>query len=98
MVVALSETEVPKWRSVVAAIGLGVAVVSASLYAGLATTYAISDAGFRTHFVTLFWYRVAYGSGILAIVATSLGRGRLRKWGLVVAIPAFVLWLFSGHR
>jgi hypothetical protein len=61
------------------------------------TTYPILDfntGGFRP---VLFWWRVGVWSGILAIVATSFGKGNVRKWGLMIAVLTFLIWLLRGH-
>lgn len=118
MSTAPSQYVVPKWRSVVSAIGLGTAVADALLWVGLhaiwiggfqtdlgvewvrynpETTFAILDfntEGFRP---VLFWWRIGVWSGVLAIVVSSFGKGRVRKWGLIMAVVTFVVWLFRGH-
>lgn len=88
----------PKWRSVAAAIGLGAGVVDGLVYAALAA-YAIGTGTFATNFrPVLFWFRVGVWLGVFAIVTSGLGQGRLRKWGLIVGLVTFLLWLFRGHR
>ena len=117
MLVAQPQQVVPKWRNVVAVIGLGAAVAEALLWVGL---HAIWIGGFQTDLrvewvrynpefdpkslagtpgfrPVLFWWRIGVWSGVLAIVASSLGRGSLRKWSLIVAVVTFALWLFRGH-
>ena len=109
MSVALSQKEAPKWRSVAAAIGLGAAVADALLWVGL---HAIWIGGFQTDLrvewvrynpetegfrPVLFWWRIGVWSGVLAIVASSLGKGWLRKWGLIVGVVTFLVWLVRGH-
>jgi hypothetical protein len=61
------------------------------------TTVEILDfntEGFRP---VLFWWRVGVWSSVLAGVASSFGIGRVRRWGLIVAVVSFVVWLFRGH-
>lgn len=99
----------PKWRSVVSAIGLGAAVADALLWVGV---HAIWIGGFQTDLrvewvrynletegfrPVLFWWRIGVWLGVLAIVASSFGKGRVRKWGLIMAVVTFVVWLFRGH-
>lgn len=50
--------------------------------------------GFRP---VLLWWRVGVWSSVLAIVASSVGRGKVRKFGLSTAVVTFVVWLFRGH-
>ena len=105
----LSEKEAPKWRNVAAAIGLGAAVADALLHlavyaiwiSSLGTNfglelvrYNLEAEGFRP---VLFWWRIGVWLGAFAIVASSLGKGRLRDWGLLVGSVSFLLWLFRGH-
>ena len=107
--VAPSQQVAAKWRSVVAAIGLGTAVAEALLWVGLHTIwiggfqtdlgvewvrYNLETGGFRP---VLFWWRIGVWLGAFPIVASGLGRGRLRKWGLIVSVVTFLVWLFPGH-
>ncbi len=61
------------------------------------TTIPILD--FNTHGFrpVLLWWRVGVWSSVLAIVASSFGRGRIRKWGLITALVTLVIWMFRGH-
>lgn len=110
MSLAPSQQGAPKWRSVAAVIGLGAAVADALLL-GLAA-YAVRIGSFGTNFPielvrynlekegfrpVLFWWRIGVWLGVLAIVTSGLGRGRLRKWGLIVGVVTFLVWLFRGH-
>lgn len=109
MSTAPSQYVVPKWRSVMSAIGLAAAVADALLWVGLHAIwiggfqtdlgvewvrYHLEDEGFEP---VLFWWRIGVWLGVLAIVASSLGRGRLRKWGLIVGVVTFLVWLVRGH-
>lgn len=104
-----SQYVLPKWRSVVSAIGLSAAVADALLWV---TLHAIWIGGFQTALgvewvrynleaegfrPVLLWWRIGVWLGILAIVASSLGKGWLRKWGVIVGVVTFVVWLFRGH-
>ena len=61
------------------------------------TTIALLDfntGGFRP---ILLWWRVGVWSSVLALAASSLGEGRVRRWGLITATVTLVLWMFRGH-
>jgi len=103
MFVAPPQEVGPKWRGVAAAMGVGAAVVDALLYVPLGSHAIYGPSGEIVRFGTsvppaLWWYRIGVWLGVLAIVASGLGKGRLRKWGLLVGVAAFLLWLFGSHR
>lgn len=61
------------------------------------TTIPILDFNTRGFRPVLFWWRVGVWSSVLALVASSFGAGRIRRWGLIAAVATLVLWMFRGH-
>lgn len=61
------------------------------------TTHPILDFNMDGFRPVLFWWRIGVWLGVLPIVASSLGKGWLRKWGLTVGIVTFLVWLLRGH-
>jgi hypothetical protein len=61
------------------------------------TTIPILDFNMDGFRPVLLWWRVGVWSSVLAIVASSFGRGRVKTWGLITAVLTLVVWMFRGH-
>jgi hypothetical protein len=88
--------EGPKWQPVVAVVGFSFATVSTILSAFL-YIHAVFTGGYTFyHPVELFCIRVGTLTALVGLIATALGKGKLRLPGVFVSLLNLLVWFIDA--